>query len=155
MTPRRSAPPPPPPPAPELVRERLATLPAVLAAAARNASPDPPAAGEWSPSEIVRHLIAVEQEVWHVRLGQLATEPHPHWAWLEPGPWDGLPGANLESLLVAHALERARTLEILDSLGPDGWARRGTHDTYGELDVAGLMTVAADHDDEHLASLRR
>ena len=129
----------------------------------RRRSPQAPAArrrirrppGEWSPREIIRHLIAVELEVWHVRLGQLATEAHPHWAWVEPGPWEGSPGADLESLLATHAIERARTLEILDALGPDGWARRGTHDTYGELDVAGLMTVAADHDDEHLASLRR
>jgi hypothetical protein len=32
--------------------------------------------------------------------------------------------------------------------------RAGPHDTFGVLDVAGLMTVAADHDDEHLPSLR-
>ncbi len=144
-----------PSPDPAAVRERLAALPPALAAGARSAPPDPPAAGEWSPREIIRHLIAVELEVWHVRLGQLATEAHPHWAWVEPGPWEGSPGADLESLLATHAIERARTLAILDALGPDGWARRGTHDTYGDLDVAGLMTVAADHDDEHLASLRR
>jgi hypothetical protein len=42
---------------------------------------------------------------------------------------------------------------MLDALGPSGWARTGTHDTYGVLDVAALMAVAADHDDEHLASL--
>ena len=42
---------------------------------------------------------------------------------------------------------------MLDALGPEGWSRTGTPDTYGVLDVAGLMTVAADHDDEHLASL--
>jgi hypothetical protein len=52
-----------------------------------------------------------------------------------------------------HARVRAATLALLDDLGPDGWTRTGTHDTYGVLDVAGLMTVAADHDDEHLASL--
>jgi hypothetical protein len=140
---------------PSGVRDRLAQLPAVLAAAARAAPPGAPAPGEWTPSEIVRHLIAVELDVWQVRLRQLATEPHPHWVWAEPGPWPGAPGANLESLLATHAIERARTLAILDDLGPDGWDRRGTHDTFGELDVAGLMTIAADHDDEHLASLRR
>jgi len=44
---------------------------------------------------------------------------------------------------------------MLDALGPAGWARTGTHDTFGVLDVAGLMEKALDHDDEHLASLRR
>jgi len=140
---------------PAQVRERLASLPARLAAAARAAPSAAPAPGEWTPSEIVRHLIAVEELVWHVRLGQLETEDHPHWVWVEPGQWLGAPGAGLDDVLAAHAAARGATLERLEALGPAGWARTGTHDTYGVLDVAGLMTVAADHDDEHLASLER
>jgi hypothetical protein len=34
-----------------------------------------------------------------------------------------------------------------------GWARTGVHATYGRLDVAALLRLAADHDDEHLAAL--
>jgi hypothetical protein len=135
------------------VRARLAAFPAALAEAARAALQDQPAPGEWTPSESVRHLIAVEEEVWHARLGQLRTEKHPRWQWVEPGQWLGAPASGLEHILAAHARTRATTLALLDGLGPDGWARTGTHDTYGVLDVAGLMTVAADHDDEHLASL--
>jgi hypothetical protein len=137
------------------VRFRLAAFPAALADAARSAPQEPPAPGEWTPIEIVRHLIAVEEEVWHRRLGQLQTEEHPHWRWVEPGQWLGAPAAGLEEVLAAHARVRSATLALLDDLGPDGWARTGTHDTYGELDVAGLMMVAADHDEEHLASLGR
>ena len=136
------------------VRPRLAAFPARLAEAARAAPQEPPARGEWSPIEIVRHLIAVEEEVWHRRLDQLRTEEHPRWQWVEPGQWLGLPAAELEDLLASHARVRAETLKSLDALGPDGWARTGTHDTFGVLDVASLMTVAADHDEEHLASLR-
>jgi len=136
------------------VRARLAAFPATLADAARAAHEEPPAPGEWTPIEIVRHLIAVEEDVWHRRLGQLRTEEHPRWRWVEPGQWLGAPGAGLEDVLASHARVRAETLTILDALGADGWARTGTHDTFGELDVAGLMGVAADHDDEHLASLR-
>ncbi len=135
------------------VRDRLAALPAALATAARAAPSDPPAPGEWTPTEIVRHLIAVEEEVWHVRLRQLETEAQPHWAWVEPGQWLGAPGAGLDDVLATHAAARASTLAMLDALGRDGWARTGTHDTFGVLDVEGLMTKAADHDDEHLASL--
>ncbi len=137
------------------VRARLAAFPAALADAARAAPQEAPAPGEWTPIEIVRHLIAVEEEVWHRRLGQLQSEEHPHWRWVEPGQWLGAPVAGLEDVLATHARVRSATLTLLDALGLDGWARTGTHDTYGELDVAGLMTVAADHDDEHLASLRR
>ncbi len=140
---------------PTAVRERLASLPDRLATAARAAPPDAPAPGEWTPTEIVRHLIAVEELVWHVRLAQLEHEDHPHWRWVEPGQWLGRPGADLDEVLAAHQAVRASTLATLDALGPAGWARTGTHDTYGTLDVAGLMAVAADHDDEHLASLRR
>ena len=136
------------------VRARLEAFPAALAKAARAAPQEPRAPGEWTPTEIVRHLIAVEEEVWHVRLRQLETEDHPRWRWVEPGQWLGAAGAAIDDVLATHAHARASTLALLDALGSEGWARTGTHDTYGLLDVAGLMTVAADHDDEHLASLR-
>ena len=138
---------------PTAVRDRLATFPARLATAARSAHQARPAPDEWAPSEVVRHLIAVEEEVWHRRLRQLETEDHPRWRWVEPGQWLGADGASLDEIVAAHARVRTATLAILDGLGPEGWRRTGTHDTFGVLDVAGLMTVAADHDDEHLASL--
>jgi len=140
---------------PTAVRDRLASFPSRLGDAARAAPQEAPAPGEWDPSQIVRHLIAVEEEVWHRRLRQLQTEEHPRWRWVEPGQWTGAPGADLDAVLATHLDARASTLAMLDALGPDGWSRTGMHDTYGVLDVAGLMTVAADHDDEHLASLRR
>ena len=138
----------------DAVRERLATFPARLADAARAAPQQRPAPDEWAPSEIVRHLIAVEEEVWHRRLRQLETEEHPHWRWVEPGQWLGAEGADLDELLAEHARVRASTLAILAALGAEAWTRTGRHDTFGVLDVAGLMTVAANHDDEHLESLR-
>lgn len=137
------------------VRDRLAAVPGELAEVARSSPQESPAPGEWTPTQVVRHLIAVEEQVWQVRLRQLETEDHPRWAWVEPDQWLGATGAGLEEVLVTHAAARASTLAILDALGPDGWARTGTHDTFGVLDVAGLMAKAADHDDEHIASLRR
>jgi hypothetical protein len=136
-----------------LVR-RLATVPPRLATAARAAAPEAPARGEWAPSDVVRHLIAVELEVWHPRLAQLAAEEHPRWPWVEPGPWAGEPGALLDRLLDIHAAARATTVATLEALGEAGWARTGAHATFGELDAAGLMTKAIDHDDEHVAGLR-
>lgn len=138
---------------PTEIRARLAAVPSILSAAAMAASPEPPAQGEWTPTDIVRHLIAVEDEVWHVRLRQLGAEDHPRWSWVEPGRWQGQPAAPLETLLATFGERRAETLAMLDALGPDGWARTGIHATYGVLDVAGLMVRAVDHDDEHIASL--
>ena len=41
-------------------------------------------------SETVRHLIAVEDEVWRSRLARVAAEDDPHWTWTEPGLGAGL-----------------------------------------------------------------
>ena len=130
---------------------RLAGVPDRLAEAA-HAAPPPPA-GEWSAADVVRHLIAVEREVWHVRIGQLADEEHPHWRWAEPDRWLGEPDASLDRLLEVYRDARGITVDLLHDLDEAGWARTGRHDTFGVLDVTGLLTKAVDHDEEHLASL--
>ena len=135
--------------------DRLSSIPAALATAAGAASPEPPAPGEWTPSDIIRHLIAVEREVWHPRLAQLDAEDHPTWPWAEPDRWTGNPDATLDDLLATYTADRASTVATLDALDEAGWARTGTHATFGVLDVAGLMDRALDHDEEHLGSLER
>ena len=130
----------------------LGGLPARLAVAARAGAALPTPAGEWTPHEIVRHLIAVELDVWHPRIRQLVVEEHSTWPWLEPGPWAGEPDATLDRLLEIHAAARSHTVAMLAAFDDAGWARTGTHATFGELDAAGLMARAIDHDEEHLAS---
>lgn len=135
------------------VRARLADTPRLLAAAARaakDAAPD----GEWSATEVVRHLIAVEEGVWLPRLRQVAEESNPHWSWTEPGLGDG-EEVSLEVLLALFRHRRRRTLDWLNGLDTASWSRVGTHVTYGVLDVVGLMAVALDHDASHLTNLER
>jgi hypothetical protein len=134
------------------VQRRVAAVPDRLAAAARSAIGRPVPAGEWGPSEVVRHLIAVEEAVWIVRLRQLAAGEKPRWPWVEPDPWQGAPEATLDELLARFASLRAATVAILDGLDPEGWSRTGLHATWGEVDVAALMIRAVDHDEEHIAS---
>ena len=141
--------------APEQVLADLDATPDRLAAAASGADPASPAPGEWTPADIVRHLIAVEREVWHPRLAQLAAENHPFWSWAEPDRWIGEPDASLDELLATHRRDRSVTVGTLSALDPAGWARTGTHATYGVLNVAELMAKAVDHDDEHIRSLER
>ena len=130
-------------------------MPDRVATAARAASPEPPAPNEWPRTDVVRHLIAVEEEVWHARLRQLIAEEEPRWAWVEPDRWQGSPGATLDDLLAVYADRRAATVALLDELGDDGWEKTGVHATFGRLDAAGLIRKALDHDDEHIASLER
>jgi len=134
--------------------DRLAAFPARLAAAAQVA-PEPPA-GEWSIADVVRHLVAVEEEVWHARLDQLAaaagSDARPHWKHTEPPP-RVLSDPGLVTALTRFSQHRAATVARLASLDEPGWARSGSHDTFGLLDVEGLVRLAVDHDDEHLRSM--
>jgi DinB superfamily len=113
----------------------------------------PVAPGEWGAAGVVRHLIAVEGEVWQARLARVAAEDDPHWSWTEPGLAPGFDDAPIETILAAFAAARAATVATVRALDEAGWARFGTHATYGRLDVAGLLALAIDHDEEHRAGI--
>ncbi len=129
----------------------FAGYPVRLAVAARAAAVGAERPGEWTPTEVVRHLIAVEDRVWQARLAQLAIDDRPEWAWTEPGPAVELDGVSLATALATFATARAETVATLRGLDDAAWSRTGVHATYGPLDVAGLLRLAIDHDEEHLA----
>lgn len=138
------------------LRDALAAVPervAATTAAASRPPDDAPAPGEWSARQVVLHLAAVEEEVWQARLDALASEAFPHWPWVEPGFWSGPGGDTWDGALAAFAARRAATVARLDALDADGWRRTGRHATYGVLDVAALLRIALDHDEEHLAQI--
>lgn len=140
----------------ELV-ETFAGFPVRLSAAAQaraaewRSIPD----GEWGPNETIRHLIAVEDAVWQTRLTRVAAEDDPPWTWTEPGLAPGFDDASLQEILAAFAAARAVTVTTIRALDDAGWARFGTHATYGRLDVAGLLAIANDHDADHLGGIGR
>lgn len=134
--------------------EAFATFPARLRDAALAAPVLPAKAGDWTPTEVVRHLIAVEEEVHVRRLREVTTQDDPHWTWTEPGLAPG-DDATLDDVLTAFTVARAATVSMYQALGDAGWNRAGTHATFGRLDVAGLLQLAIDHDIEHLAGLER
>lgn len=138
------------------LRDALAAVPGRLVAAVVTspvAPDDAPEPGEWSAREVVRHLAAVEEEVWHARLDALANETLPRWPWVEPGLWSGPGDATFDGAFEAYAERRAATLARLDALEPAGWTRTGRHDVYGILDVAAMLRILIGHDEEHLAQL--
>jgi hypothetical protein len=132
---------------------RLSAIPDRLASASKSAVARPVPAGVWGPTDVVRHLIAVEESVWLARLATLSTGDKPTWPWVEPPPWQGSPGASLGDLLARFAALRGETAKILNGFDDEGWSRTGIHATWGEVDVATLMQKALDHDDEHIAGL--
>jgi hypothetical protein len=144
-----------PPVARDVLVERFASFPGRLADAARTAEGRPVPDGEWTPSLVVRHLMAVEGEVWLARLVSLVGGGEPRWSRMEPGPLPGFDDASLDEVLGLFGRLRASTVDFLGMFDDEGWARTGVHETYGRLDVARLLAVAIDHDEEHLESLTR
>lgn len=130
--------------------DRFAAYPERVASAARAASTVP---GEWTAEQVVRHLIAVETIVHQARLVDVAVHDRPAWSWAEPGPWTGEPDLDLGGVLERFAELRAATVATARALDAAGWRRSGQHATYGRLDVAGLLGLAVDHDEEHLRGL--
>ena len=131
----------------------LAGYPHRLANAAHDAATRPTVDGEWTPAEVVRHLIAVETGVHQARLLDIAIDDGPRWDWTEPRPWPGEPDLDLEGVLERFAAMRAVTVATVKALDGGGWARAGIHATYGRLDVSGLLRLAIDHDEDHLRGL--
>jgi DinB family protein len=123
------------------------------ARAAERADATPP--GEWTPGQVIRHLIVVESQVFQARLEDLETKVDPHWSWIEPGTTDAPEGEDLDGALARFADRREATLRRVSALDEAGWLRTGTHATYGVLDVGGLLRLAYDHDLDHLASLEQ
>ncbi len=133
--------------------EAFAAYPDRLATAAAATDPSSLPTGEWGPHEIVRHLVAVEAEVWTARLAQVAAVDDPQWSWTEPGPAAELAHRPLAVALEAFATARAANVAAVAALDDDGWARSGTHATYGRLDVEGLLRLAIEHDEDHISGL--
>jgi len=138
----------------ELV-ETFASFPARFAAVAVVAADLPVPPGEWGPFEVGRHLVAVELVIWHVRFDEVATRDDPQWDWTEPGPSPALETASLDTILAMFAQVRGRTVATIRAFDDAGWDRSGTHATYGILDVAALVRLAIDHDEEHLRGIAR
>jgi hypothetical protein len=140
---------------------RLAAARGRIAAAARaaeradDAPPGDAPSGEWSAHQVMLHLVAVEAEVFQARLNDLETQAQPHWTWVEPGTADAPETETLDEAIARFGACRDVTLRRVAELDEAGWSRSGTHETFGLLDVAGLLRVAHDHDLEHLGALER
>ncbi len=140
------------------LRDALASTPARAMAAGAASGRDPemaPEPGEWSAREVLLHLAATEEQVWQPRLDALAAEDFPHWPWVEPGLLAGPRTSTYPEAVEAFVTRRAATIARVDELDAAGWARTGRHDVFGILDVAAMLRILLDHDDEHLAQIAR
>lgn len=135
---------------------RLADVPLQVRAAIRNQGVQSASEKGWSTAATVAHLWRVERQVWQARLEEMAQNDAPEWEYWDADQYDweaefGATDTNV--LLDAFEFLRNATCAYLRELDGEGWARRGMHRVYGELDVAALMQKAVEHDQEHLVTL--
>ncbi len=111
---------------------------------------------EWSARQVVHHLADSEMTS-AVRLRRLIAEDDPQIVgYDEEGfaqhlHYDRPIEASLDALRAA----RASTVEILDRLSDDEWARAGTHSETGTYGAETWLETYAAHAHEHAEQIRR
>jgi hypothetical protein len=141
---------------PETLRALAATVPAA-------ALDWRPPSWEGIPSEELTirqqlcHLRDIEADGYAVRIKRVLEETNP-----------ALPSVDTYALigsraydtteptqaLDAFAAARAETLRLLDKIGPEHLARRGTFEGYGDVTLAGLVHYLCSHDQQHVAGIQ-
>lgn len=117
----------------------------------------PPAAGEWSPAQVLSHLSDNDM-VWGTRVRMIVTDDRPLLVPYDQEVWterfshlDADPSAALTRWI---ALRQAN-LAIWRSLSDAEWARTGMHPERGEQTVREIVALLAGHDVVHSDQIRR
>jgi hypothetical protein len=140
---------------------RLAAMPARFAAACgRFEEADAvmhPAAGEWSPEEVLAHLRAAH-DITEPRILAILTRDNPplpafdERRWQEVACYLALPMTeSLETL----RLRRHELVQALHALPAAAWMRTGRHEERGPLTVLEIAQDIAFHDEEHCIQVER
>lgn len=129
--------------------------------ATANAAPEPEE-GEWPKQVVLGHLIDVDIEVWMTRIdlmvnAQKNDENSPQFAWWEPDPiltrekYGSFTFEMVQSVLIAT---RDRLITKYETLSAQEKRATAKHETFGELDIDGLMREVLIHDAEHANSFK-
>jgi len=116
-----------------------------------------PADGGWSIKEVLCHLRDGE-EVRAERMRRVVHENEPFLPAFDQEAYarDRKYQEELTPLVLPRLVEhRTAQVELLRSVSPDGWARKGTHEESGPITLEDLATGAVNHDGEHLEQIRR
>ncbi|GIV81169.1 MAG: hypothetical protein KatS3mg051_0523 [Anaerolineae bacterium] len=151
---------PPRPLEPAQIVPRLTANIAALDGLVRETAPEAwlthPAAGEWSPLEVLGHLIAVERDVYRPRLQMILSTDTPVLAALTESPAPTIPpGAEQpRALLELFVAERRVTLDLLATLTPEDWQRPAHHHRLGPTTLLEVADLIAQHDRQHLRQMQ-
>lgn len=111
--------------------------------------------GKWTLKEVVLHVIDAER-VFAYRLLRIArgdATPLPGFEQNDWVPYSGAAGRTVASLMLEYAAVRAATLQLVDSLEPAAWTRRGVASGH-PVSARALAYIIAGHDRHHQNILR-
>jgi HAD superfamily hydrolase (TIGR01549 family) len=118
-----------------------------------NQHPDP---DEWSPIQIVCHLLASETVDQRARLERIRNENNPFIAAPKrpPGPGQGQScGEDGWSIVTQFVQERNKTISWLRELQPEEWLRPARHSVFGLTILLEMAHFTAQHDRLHINQL--
>ena len=134
---------------------RLSTAPAMLRELTSDVTGEqaakPPAPGEWSIAEVVRHLVEGDRDTFLPRLRRMVAEPRPLFDKTAPASGDA---SDLATLVAAFASARAQVMKILTGLDAAGWLHEGVSPSRGALTVQAYARSTDEHDTEHLRQIQ-
>ncbi len=118
-----------------------------------NQHPDP---NEWSPIQILCHLVESEKQVQRPRLERILAENNPFL--VSPpspaGPHEAIP-CDQDGTRVAmqFAENREQTIQWLQNLHPRDWQRTARHSIFGPTSLLEMAHFTAQHDRLHINQL--
>lgn len=118
-----------------------------------NQHPDP---NEWSPLEIVVHLLESECNVQRPRLETILAEDNP---FLVNPPTPPRPNSrdlsqiDGQQTIEEFAAERMKTIDILSELSDEQWIRTARHSVFGPTSLLEMAAFTARHDHLHINQL--
>ena len=137
-----------------LALDVLASTPAVLSAFLESLPADvrawSPAPGEWSPREIVAHMLHIEKAVIPARVRAMVETDGVALSGAPTAETTGTPA----EMLAAWRTARAENLAFLRALTPEQLAHSGEHPTYGRISAREHIIEWAYHDLEHMRQLQ-
>jgi putative transposase len=114
----------------------------------------PPAAGEWSVTELLGHLWDAEI-AYSFRARAILAQDTPHLAGYDQVAWATLPKPPHAALLAAFSALRAANLALARQVPAPAWERVGVHAERGALSFRLLTEEIAGHDRAHLLQLEQ
>jgi uncharacterized damage-inducible protein DinB len=137
-----------------LILARLSTTSGMLRELTSDVTPErgaaPPAPGEWSIVEVVRHLVEGDRDKLLPRLRRMLAETRPTFA----ATTAAADAKDLGTLVAVFVAAREQVAVILEGLDEAGWRREGVSPSRGLLTVEAYARSTDAHDTEHLRQIQ-